>query len=655
MGGKLYQWEEFIDNNTPKKDISKWESNFGPKILTRNNTLKVKFTVLIDNPGTQVYIIGDFNNWKKSEEYKLQHDENSVTAYIILDQLKHKAKYKFVTILNGHQHTLADPAAVYFDEEGNSVLWDFEQEYKQKHGFVNTIERSTKIMQTDLPGMIAQWADKKGNLGYKIPEKEYYKFITNSGILEEIKRLGFNTIQFLPFAKTIDGKNWKFRYLVPFHFSVQTDWGDPSEFAEMIDKCHELDIAVIGDFVLGHLPSKDFSVFGRGSSQVGIHHWIGRHGTRVFMKEETAWGTMRVDFDNPYIREFFISSCLHFLKQYKIDGLRIDNVDGIIRYGPNGDEEERPNGRYFLRELNQTIYDYNPNALIHFESHYFHEDNAKMLVTPFALDKRSLGATAYNSSRMTYYFHREIMLRSATKISPWKFRDITEEKEWGQSNSTIADFHNHDAAAGLMAERATGSYAYDTMTCKQPENHVHALGKIKIMEAIIAFGCEGRTLDLVQSFLLQSGTFEHDTSIHWPLTFNQVNHNTLEYKKKVNDIMDDPAFWPMHTKNRKFLNVDEKNKILVIERSADYKGKKSKFTIVINLSSWKHYNYKVGLTGKKDQEVILNSDLFDYAGFGLISLPKILKNNPSTSFEVLDREVDLSTVAPYHVVVLKEV
>ncbi len=657
MGGIEYQWEEFITHNKPKKKISSWKNLFGPQIVSRNGKqLTVTFNLLIDNPNTEVYIIGEFNNWKQSEEYKLKHDEHSIFASITLPSITHKTPYKFVAKIDNKQQILQDPASSYFDDEGNSIVWDFnnEQEYQQKYDFIDTIHRSTKIVQTDLPGLIMKWANKKNILGSEIPEKEYYSFITHSGVLEEIKRLGFNTIQFLPFAKTIDGKNWKFRYLVPFHFSIQTDWGTPSEFAEMIDKCHELEIAVIGDFVLGHLPYTKFTVFGKSSKENGIHQWTNRHNYKLYMKEKTPWGTMRVDFDNSYVRQFFTASCLHFLKEYKIDGLRIDNVDGIIRFGENGDGLERPNGRTFLRELNKTIYDYNPFALIHFESHYFHEDNAKMLVTPFDTDKRSLGATAYNSSRMTHYFHKEFMLKDVKKISPWKFKDITEEKEWGQSNSTIADFHNHDAAAGLMEERATGSYAYDTMTVKQPENHIHALGKIKVMEAIISFGCEGRTLDLIQTFLLQKGTFEHDTSIHWDLTFNQVNKNTLAYKKEINKIMDDPAFWPMFTKNRTFLNVDDKNKILVIERSASYNGKQSRFVIIINLSSWTHYNYKVGVTTKTDYDVVLNSDLFEFAGFGFISLPHTLRNKPSKNFELLDRELEISMIAPYHIIVLQE-
>ncbi|MGM5484389.1 MAG: alpha-amylase family glycosyl hydrolase [Nanobdellota archaeon] len=650
-----YQWEKFINKKKADKDIDGWTSDFGPKVISRKDKkTKVRFNVLIDNPNLKVFLVGNFNEWGKKnlKEYELSHDKHSIFASID-KEIEHKEPYKFLVFDGEKKFFIQDPAAPYFDDNGNSVFWDFEKGYKKRYGFINNLHRSVKVLQTDLPGLIAHWADKDGVCGRDVKEKDYFSFVADSGILDHVKKLGFNTIQFLPFAQSIDGDNWKYRYLVPFQFAIQKNWGNPDEFMRMIDECHKRGIAVIGDFVIGHLPYKDFRVFGQSSEHNGLHHWKARHGYELFMKEPTAWGTMRFDFDNKYVRQFIVSSCLHFLKHYRIDGLRIDNVDGIIRYGDNGQGEERPNGRKFLRELNSTIYTYNPWAMIHFESHYFYKDNAKMLVVPFEEDERALGATAYNSSRMTYYFHVYYMLMSAEKITPWKFRDIAEEKEWGQSNSTIADFHNHDAAAGLMEQRATGSYAYDTMTHTNPANHYHALGKIKVMEAIISFCTEGRTLDLAQTFLMQTGTFEHDSSIRWYLTFTQCNRNLLKYKEKVNKIMDDPAFWPMFTKNRKFLNVDDSNKMLVVERSADYKGKKTKYVIAINLSSWVHHNYKVGVTDKADYRVVFNGDLFDYSGSGLTTYPEKLKNKESDNFGLLEREVELGKVGPYSVVVLK--
>ena len=655
-----YQWEKCYHEQTPTKDMGSWKSRFGPQVLERNedgSAKSVQFSLLKDSKA-YVYLIGDFNNWEqdlnKLGEYKFSSDEHNIFATLTLTNIvKHKAAYKLLVVDLEGKRILQDPAASYFDDMGNSVFWDFQDpsSYRQQQNTINTFTRSTKILQTDLPGLITHYSDKQSRCGKDVHPKNYYKFISESGVIDSIKELGFNTVQFLPFAQSIDGENWKFRYLVPFQFAIQKNWGTPDEFARMVDAFHERGIAVIGDFVLGHLPFKDYSIFGQDCKENGLQVWKKDNGTDLYLKDETSWGTKRLDFDNTFVREFFISSCLHFLKQYRIDGFRIDNVDGILRYGDTGEGEERQNGRVFLRELTSSLYAYNPAALLHFEAHYFYEDNAKLLVTPLESSDRSLGATAYNESRLTYFFHADYMPKAENEISPWKIRDIISEKEWGQSNSTVSDFHNHDAAAGLMEMRATGSYAYDAMTCKQPHNHIHALGKIKVMEALIAFTQEGRILDLLQTFLMQSGTFEHDSSVHWHLTYNEASRNLLQYKKRVNEIMDDKAFWPLHVDKRKVLSVDEKNKVFVIERSSD----DSKYVIVLNLSSWRHYNYKVGLTDKNKYELVLNSDEFGYAGFGLVSYPAVFENNASTSFELLDREVELSSIAPYGVVVLRQV
>lgn len=651
-----YQWEVLKDDPTPKKDLSKWQSEFGPRVIERDSVgiaSKIRFKLLIDNPKVRVFLIGNFNNWGKDslENYELKHDSHSLFATIEVANVKHKDEYKFLVGFPEREMILEDPAGVYFTDNGNTVFWDYEDPsaYKQKYDFIDTFNRSTKVIQTDLPGLIVHFANKQGICGRDVDRKSYYKFIAECGIIQEIKKLGFNTIQFLPFAQNIDGDNWKYRYLVPFQFAIQKNWGNPDDFAYMIDMFHKEGIAVIGDFVLGHLPHKDYQIFGQSWQDHGIHHWLRRDGYLVYMKEETSWGTIRIDFDNSHVRAFFISSCLHFLKYYKIDGLRIDNVDGIIRFNDHGTGDERPNGRTFLRELNSTIYDYNPMALIHFEAHYYYNDNAKMLVAPLASSDRALGATCYNSSRVTYYFHTTYMLESADDTTVWKYKHINEEKEWGKSNSTIADFHNHDAAAGLMANRATGSYAYDTMM-QNPGNHIHALGKIKVMEAIISFCLEGRTLNLLQTFLLQAGTFEHDSSIQWFLTFNEANRNTLAYKQKVNEIMDDPAFWPVNVNKREFFNVDDRNKILVVKREAE----NSKYVVVINTSSWVHRDYRVGVDSDLRFELVMNSDEFKYAGFGMISYPKVFQTQISNNFELLDREVVLPVIAPYGVVILKE-
>lgn len=639
-----YEWENQFNNQTPRNNINDYKSNFGYKIITRNEdktAKKVMFQLLIDNPNIEVFIVGKFNNWKESKEFKLINDDIDLFASIELENIKHKDKYKYLIKEKIKSYFIEDPAGTYFDDEGNAIFWDYDDptSYKMKYNFINNFSRSIKIIQTDLPGLVSNYIPN-------FKQKECYRQIVESGVIKKIKELGFNTIQFLPFAQNIDGDNWKFRYLVPFQFAIQKNWGNPDDFAQMIDEFHKEGISVIGDFVLGHIPHKDFQIFGQSFKEHGIHLWKRKDNNYLYLKEETSWGTIRINFDHYHVRDFFISSVMHFMKHYKIDGFRIDNVDGIIRYGINGDGKERENGRTFLRELNSKIYSYNPNAMINYEAHYYYNDNAKMLVNPMNNDNRALGATAYNSSRLTYYFHTEYMFKSAHEITVWKFKHINDEKEWGKSNSTVADFHNHDAAAGLMPMRCTGSYAIDALSKLCP--YFHAIGKIKVMESLISFITEGRTLDLLQTFLLQKGTFEHESAIDWSL----LNSNSLlEYKKDVNKIMDNEAFWVVNTKYRHYLNLDDSNKIIVLERASEAE----KYIIIINLGAQNLHNYKIGLRDIENFKLVFNSDKKIYLGEGYDNYPETFENRKSNNFELLDREIEINLIKPYQTIILKKI
>ena len=308
-----------------------------------------QFQIHFPSENAEIYLIGPFNDWGKNllEEYKFSNEKYPV--YSLNYSLEHKTPYLFQ--INGKIYR--DPSTIVFDENLNSVYWDFNdpRAYKQKYPQVNLKEKSLKILQTYLPGLITHFADKKGRLGMEVPQKDYYSFITNSGVIDKIKDLGFNGIQFLPVAKAIDGDNWKFRYLSSYPGSIEDHWGDPDSFAEMVDAFHEKKIAVFNDSVLSHSPSKDFRMNGISSVDSAL--------PMSYFGEVTQWGTNRYKYNDPYIREFLVENTVNFIKNYKVDGFRIDNVDGILRFGENGEGKERPGARTFLRELNREIYSTN--------------------------------------------------------------------------------------------------------------------------------------------------------------------------------------------------------------------------------------------------------------------------------------------------------
>jgi 1,4-alpha-glucan branching enzyme len=652
-----YQWEICYKQEAPATPAP-YRPKFGWQVIERSlegAATRLQLNVYAPDVSAPIHLVGNFNDWGWDVDispWQLQPAKTAdwLSIEIAAEVLPHGASY----MLLQNQKQLHDPAAVYLNEQGQCVFWDFERPraYQAKFPIPDRTHRSVKVLQTDLPGFAAHFRDTSDvfnkMLGHQINRRNTYKFIAESGIIDHVAELGFNTIQFLPFNQSIDGDKWSFRYIVPFLQAINNAWGDPDDFAYMIDKFHEAGICVISDLVISHLPVRDFHVCGLSQDQAGLQHWRNAHGSEFWLGDETNWGTRRYDYANPFVREFIIQAALQQISAYRLDGFRIDNVDGILRHGTNGDGSDRPGGRETLRELCTAVYAADPHSYIHLESHFFKDGEAKYLVAPIKSDRRAIGATAYTSSRLTYYFHKEYMPKAATEISPWKIRDIIAEKEWGQCNSEVADFHNHDAAAGLMAGRATGSYAYDALILQKPELHHHAIGKIKVMEALISFGMEGRTLDMLQTHLLQTGTFEHDSTIHWYLEMIEANKAVLNFKQKVNAIMDLPAFWPINVEKRAYANVDESPKSLVIHRADE---DDNQIVIYVNMASHMLFDYVIPVNVAGTYAPLLNSDELRFAGEGRTFIPPIIESEEVSLFAHFSQGLRIETIAPYQVLV----
>ncbi|MGM5480288.1 MAG: alpha amylase C-terminal domain-containing protein [Nanobdellota archaeon] len=649
-----YEWESRLFLNALSKQES-FFSSFGTNVLSRDSqgrAKKIVFKAYNPDMNSKLYLVGDFNNWgeKNLETYQFKRTKDGFQT-LTTTNISHKDEYLFMIEQQGKKRYLRDPATTYFSDNGNSIFWDYDDPttYQKQHPSPNTIRRPTLLLQTDLPGLVSRWhAFDTASEPLGKTNKDLFTYIAECGVLDEITRQGYNTIQFLPISQSIDGDNWKYRYLSPFPFALQKNWGDPDSFSRLVDECHKRGIAVIADIILSHGPFKDFKIFNMAGEDVGIHTWTDDRNQDVFFDEQTSWGTKRFRFSNPHIRTYLVESALHFMTAYDLDGFRVDNVDGILRHGDNGQGADREGGREFLQTLCQQLYAHNPQLLIHFEAHYFYEDNARHLVAPLDSDEKALGATAYGSSRLTYFLHTEYMLKRADEISIQQIEDITLEKERTGSNSTIADFHNHDAAAGLMEQRAVGSYAYHAMTLGNKKLHKHAIGKIQTMEAIIALACEGRILDLAQTFLLQTGTFEHDSSIHWNLlSTSQSSKQVTGFKTAINTLLsNEPAFWPENTLFRTISHVDETNNVLVIRREDNTHENGKTIYAVINCSSSSFDSYAIGVKENAQYKKIFDSSRTQHYN---PALSRTLRSKPSSKFKWFSQEIQFK-LKPYHII-----
>jgi 1,4-alpha-glucan branching enzyme len=192
---------------------------------------------------TSMFLVGVFNEWKESGEYKLQRLENDVWEIELKEgQLKQGDLFKVSVHWNGGQgHRLPSYARRVIQNEETKVfdaqVWAPLDDHKWKNSSVNASGRPPFIYEAHV-GMSTE-EEKIGS---------FDEFRLN--ILPRIKADGYNTIQLM--AVQEHPYYGSFGYHVSNFFAVSSRFGTPAELKHLIDDAHGKDIAVIMDLVHSH-------------------------------------------------------------------------------------------------------------------------------------------------------------------------------------------------------------------------------------------------------------------------------------------------------------------------------------------------------------------------------------------------------------------
>jgi maltooligosyltrehalose trehalohydrolase len=131
------------------------------------------------------------------------------------------------------------------------------------------------------------------------------------GDLDALKNLGVNAIELMPVAEFPGQRNWGYDGVDPF--APSHIYGGPAALKRLVDAAHERGIGVILDVVYNH-----FGPDGNYLGQYSDDYLTDRH--------HTPWGEA-VNFDAPnseWVRRYVIDNALYWLREYHMDGLRLD-------------------------------------------------------------------------------------------------------------------------------------------------------------------------------------------------------------------------------------------------------------------------------------------------------------------------------------------
>jgi maltooligosyltrehalose trehalohydrolase len=139
--------------------------------------------------------------------------------------------------------------------------------------------------------------------------------------LEYLKNLGIGAIEVMPVAEFNGAFGWGYDG-VDF-FAPTRNYGSPDDFRAFVDAAHAHGLGVLLDVVYNHagpdgnyLPSFSQSYFNE--------------------KRPTEWGAS-INFDgetNEPVREFFIANAAYWIKEFHLDGLRLDATHSIYDSSP---------------------------------------------------------------------------------------------------------------------------------------------------------------------------------------------------------------------------------------------------------------------------------------------------------------------------------
>jgi len=333
----------------------------GAHCLTHEGKRGVSFAVWAPN-ANRVSVVGNFNRWDNSQ-HQMRPLGSSGVWEIFIPGLSAGELYKYV-IRSGHREFFkADPYASLMEAppETSSVVFKSKHKFRDRAWMAKRQQR--KAWQEPLSIYevhLGSWRRVTEEDGRPLTYREIAPQLA-----EYVLQNGFTHVEFMPLKEHPYGPSWG--YQVSAYFAPSSRYGTPDDFRFLVDHLHQAGIGVIMDWVPAHFP-KDAFALARFDGTALYEHADPRKG------EHPDWGTYIFNYGRNEVRNFLIANALFWLREFHLDGLRVDAVASMLYLDYSRKEGEWiPNefgGREnleaisLLKELNEVTHRECPGALM---------------------------------------------------------------------------------------------------------------------------------------------------------------------------------------------------------------------------------------------------------------------------------------------------
>ncbi len=546
----------------------------------------------------RVSVVGDFCNWDATR-HMMRRREGGIWETKIAG-LKQYDVYKFAVLgADGVERLKTDPFAFHTETRPAtaSKLYELggyewgDKKFKKKPVY----DAPLNIYEVHL----GSWRRRENGdfLDYRTLAHE---------LSEYVEKMGYNCVELMPVTEYPLDDSWG--YQCTGYFAATSRYGTPHDFKYFIDHLHQKGISVILDWVPAH-----FCKDAHGLAEFdGTSCYEYAHSQK---RENYGWGTRVFDYAKGEVKSFLLSSAAFWLREFHIDGIRVDAVASMLYldYGRKHGEwspneyggRENLEAVQFLRDLNALAFSIDENVLMVAE-----ESTAWPMVTKPPAD----GGLGFNlkwnmgwMSDMCHYL----------KMDPWfrqdHHKDITFSLVYAFSENFVLPI-SHDEVVHMKG----------SLRGKMPGDNWRQLAGVRAFTAY-QLAHPGKKLTFMGAELGQWHEWDFASQLDWYLLENEENRKMQDFFAAINRFyLETRPLWAVDFSwdGFEWLVPDDNHNNIVVFLRRDDKGRE--LICAVNFSPNVCANYRFGVPYKERYHEVFNTDDERFGGSGMHKNESIL-------------------------------
>jgi 1,4-alpha-glucan branching enzyme len=413
--------------------------------------------------------------------------------------------------------------------------------------------------------------------------------------------MGFTHVELMPVMAHPFAGSWG--YQVTSYYAPSPKWGDPDDFAAMVDTLHQAGIGVILDWVPAHFPMDEWAL-GRFDGTPLYEHADPKRGMHP------DWGTFEFNLGRHEVRNFLIANALFWLERMHADALRVDAVASMLYLDySRGAGEWIPNhegGREdleavsFLRELNDVVRHRVPGAAVIAE---------ESTAWPGVSRPTAEGGLGFSAKWNMGWMHDTLGY----------FAEDPVNRRHHHGELTFSLVYAFSEAFVLPLSHDEVVHGKGSLLTKMPGDRWQQLANLRALFATM-WAHPGKQLVFMGGELAQEREWSHERSLDWHLLERPEHRGVQALVRDLNHAAADrPALWERDPTPEGFtwlIGDDADQNVIAFLRWGNPRedGPTPVLACIANLSPVPRSGYEVGLPIAGPWRVVLDTDRGGYGG-----------------------------------------